>query len=76
MNEREDRRRQMQCSFCGKRQDQVRKLVAGPGIYICDQCIELCQEVVGESSGTATSKRTQSGFVPNPKAICAGLDRT
>jgi ATP-dependent Clp protease ATP-binding subunit ClpX len=75
MNEREDRRRQMQCSFCGKRQDQVRKLVAGPGIYICDQCIELCQEVVGESSGTATSKRTQSGFVPNPKAICAGLDQ-
>ena len=41
MNEREDRRRYTRCSFCGKGQDQVRKLVAGPGVFICDQCIDL-----------------------------------
>ncbi len=42
----EKRRRYTRCSFCGKGQDQVRRLVAGPGVYICDQCIELSQEVL------------------------------
>jgi ATP-dependent Clp protease ATP-binding subunit ClpX len=46
MNEREDRRRYTRCSFCGKGQDKVRKLVAGPGVFICDGCIELCNEVL------------------------------
>ncbi len=46
--DREKRRRYSRCSFCGKGQDQVRKLVAGPGVYICDQCIELCNEVLEE----------------------------
>ena len=36
------------CSFCGKRQDQVRKLVAGPGVWICDQCVALCVEILVE----------------------------
>src|SRR5919108_96546 len=53
MTEREDRRRYTRCSFCGKGQDQVRKLVAGPGVYICDQCIDLCQEVLEEDSRSA-----------------------
>jgi len=75
MNEREDRRRYTRCSFCGKGQDQVRKLVAGPGVYICDQCIDLCQEVLEEDSRTATSKKTKTGFIPNPKTICAALDQ-
>jgi ATP-dependent Clp protease ATP-binding subunit ClpX len=48
MNEREDRRRYTRCSFCGKGQDQVRKLVAGPGVFICDQCIDLCQEALDQ----------------------------
>jgi hypothetical protein len=48
MNEREDRRRYTRCSFCGKSQDQVRKLVAGPGVFICDSCIGLCNEVLRE----------------------------
>jgi ClpX C4-type zinc finger len=47
----EKRRRYTRCSFCGKGQDQVRRLVAGPGVYICDQCIELCQEVLNEETG-------------------------
>jgi ATP-dependent Clp protease ATP-binding subunit ClpX len=75
MNEREDRRRYTRCSFCGKGQDQVRKLVAGPGVYICDQCIDLCQEVLEEDSRTATSKKAKTGFIPNPKTICAALDQ-
>jgi ATP-dependent Clp protease ATP-binding subunit ClpX len=39
---------QLQCSFCGKSQRQVRKLIAGPGVYICDECIELCNEILEE----------------------------
>jgi len=38
----------LKCSFCGKTQNQVHKLVAGPGVYICDQCIELCSEIIEE----------------------------
>ena len=75
MNEREDRRRYTRCSFCGKGQDQVRKLVAGPGVYICDQCIDLCQEVLEEDSRTATSKKTKTGFIPNPQTIMSALDQ-
>src|SRR5690348_10468917 len=75
MIDREDRRRYTRCSFCGKGQDQVRKLVAGPGVYICDQCIDLCQEVLEEDSRSAGSKKTKTGFIPNPKTICAALDQ-
>jgi ATP-dependent Clp protease ATP-binding subunit ClpX len=75
MNDREDRRRYTRCSFCGKGQDQVRKLVAGPGVYICDQCIDLCQEVLEEDSRSAGSKKQKSGFIPNPKTICSALDQ-
>ena len=38
----------LKCSFCGKAQDQVRKLIAGPGVYICDECIDLCNEILDE----------------------------
>src|SRR5438270_9324280 len=75
MNDREDRRRYTRCSFCGKGQDQVRKLVAGPGVYICDQCIDLCQEVLEEDSRSVGSKKQKSGFIPNPKTISAALDQ-
>lgn len=43
-----DEKKQLKCSFCGKPQDQVRRLIAGPGVYICDECIELCSEIVGD----------------------------
>ena len=75
MNEREDRRRHTRCSFCGKDQSQVRKLVAGPGVYICDQCIDLCQEVLEEDTKTTSQKRTKGGLIPNPKTICSALDQ-
>ncbi|WZL74127.1 ATP-dependent Clp protease ATP-binding subunit ClpX [Clostridiaceae bacterium 35-E11] len=43
-----DEKKQLKCSFCGKSQDQVRRLIAGPSVYICDECIELCQEIIQE----------------------------
>ena len=46
-----DEKGQLKCSFCGKNQEQVRKLVAGPGVYICDECIELCNEIIEEEMG-------------------------
>src|SRR3979411_915213 len=75
MNEREDRRRYTRCSFCGKGQDQVRKLVAGPGVFLCDQGIDLCQEVLEDDNRSAGTKKQKTGFIPNPKTICAALDQ-
>jgi ATP-dependent Clp protease ATP-binding subunit ClpX len=52
---------QLQCSFCGKSQRQVRKLIAGPGVYICDECIELCNEIIDEEfSGPTYQSRGRS----------------
>lgn len=59
---------QLKCSFCGKSQDQVRKLVAGPGVYICDECIELCTEIVEEELGT--EEEVEFKEIPKPKEIC------
>ncbi len=75
MTERDDRRRHTRCSFCGKGQEQVRKLVAGPGVYICDQCIDLCQEVLEEDNRSTTQKRGKGGTIPNPQVIAASLDQ-
>ncbi|HLS36600.1 MAG TPA: ATP-dependent protease ATP-binding subunit ClpX [Bacillota bacterium] len=62
-----DDKGQLKCSFCGKSQDQVRKLVAGPGVYICDECIELCNDIVEEELGAEeTADFTE---VPKPKEI-------
>ena len=46
-----DEKDNLNCSFCGKSQEQVRKLVAGQGVYICDECVELCAEIVEEEVG-------------------------
>jgi ATP-dependent Clp protease ATP-binding subunit ClpX len=67
-----DEKGQLKCSFCGKTQDQVRKLVAGPGVYICDECIELCTEIVEEELGT--EEEVEFKDVPKPKEICEILD--
>ncbi|MCO4849842.1 ATP-dependent protease ATP-binding subunit ClpX [Bacillus vallismortis] len=58
---------QLKCSFCGKTQEQVRKLVAGPGVYICDECIELCTEIVEEELGT--EEEVEFKDVPKPQEI-------
>ncbi|MDQ4003323.1 MAG: ATP-dependent Clp protease ATP-binding subunit ClpX, partial [Actinomycetota bacterium] len=58
---------QLQCSFCGKSQRQVRKLIAGPGVYICDECIELCNEIIDEEfSGPEVLKEDD---LPKPREI-------
>lgn len=59
---------QLKCSFCGKSQDQVRKLVAGPGVYICDECIELCNEIVEEELGSEEEIDLKN--LPKPMEIC------
>jgi ATP-dependent Clp protease ATP-binding subunit ClpX len=58
---------QLKCSFCGKTQDQVRKLVAGPGVYICDECIELCTEIVEEELGS--EEEVEMEDIPKPQEI-------
>ncbi|GIP31332.1 ATP-dependent protease ATP-binding subunit ClpX [Paenibacillus sp. J2TS4] len=64
---------QLKCSFCGKSQDQVRKLVAGPGVYICDECIELCTEIVEEELGH--EEEVDLKDIPKPKDIRNILDQ-
>lgn len=63
---------QLKCSFCGKTQDQVRKLVAGPGVYICDECIELCTEIVEEELGS--EEEVEFEEIPKPYEINETLD--
>ncbi len=64
---------QLKCSFCGKAQEQVRKLVAGPGVYICDECIELCNEIIEEDSGEEGELNLVD--LPKPQEIKKTLDQ-
>lgn len=64
---------QLKCSFCGKLQDQVKKLVAGPGVYICDECIELCNEIIEEE--LSEDLGIELGDIPKPKEIKEILDQ-
>lgn len=68
-----DEKGQLKCSFCGKSQDQVRKLVAGPGVYICDECIELCTEIVEEELGHEEELDLKD--IPKPRDIRNILDQ-
>ena len=63
----------LNCNFCGKTQKEVKKLIAGPGVYICDECIELCNDIIYEDSVKAVSK-TATDSVPKPHEIKAHLD--
>ncbi|MDM7326555.1 MAG: ATP-dependent protease ATP-binding subunit ClpX [Thermosynechococcus sp. Uc] len=79
----------LKCSFCGKSQEQVRKLIAGPGVYICDECVELCNEILDEELATATPRREPTpsrsprstprsrpfSQVPKPRQIKEFLDK-
>lgn len=67
-----DEKGQLKCSFCGKSQDQVKKLVAGPGVYICDECIELCNEIIEEE--LAEDIGFKLGDIPKPQEIRETLD--
>ena len=64
----------LKCSFCGKSQKQVRKLIAGPGVYICDECIDLCNEIIEEELGASSTKEVEEIELPKPKEIYGYLD--
>lgn len=69
-----DEKKQLKCSFCGKSQEQVKRLVAGPGVYICDECIELCSEIIEEEFEEAKTD-TEINDIPKPKEIKEILDQ-
>jgi len=73
MMARYEEKKQLKCSFCGKTQDQVRRLVAGPGVYICDECIELCQEIIEEEFEDASELELKD--IPKPAEIKKILDQ-
>src|SRR5258705_12008661 len=62
----------LKCSFCGKSQKQVKKLIAGPGVYTCDECIDLCNEIIEEE--LAESAEVRWDELPKPMEICEFLD--
>ena len=63
------------CSFCGKSQEQVRKLIAGQGVYICDECINLCQEIIEEEMLDTPRAKPAQTKLPNPRQINSALDQ-
>jgi ATP-dependent Clp protease ATP-binding subunit ClpX len=69
-----DEKKQLKCSFCGKTQEQVKRLVAGPGVYICDECIELCSEII-EEEFEETKSDSEFNDIPKPKEIKEILDQ-
>jgi len=62
----------LKCSFCGKSQKQVKKLIAGPGVYICDECIDLCNEIIEEELSETSELKLEE--LPKPQEIYAFLD--
>jgi len=75
----EDNKGQPKCSFCGKTQEQVRKLIAAPGVYICDECVDLCNEILDEElydhQRNAEAPPLELGEIPKPAAIKKILDQ-
>ncbi len=67
-----DSKNTLYCSFCGKSQHEVRKLIAGPTVFICDECVELCMDIIREETKTSALKSTDG--VPTPRDICKVLD--
>jgi len=67
-----DGKNTLYCSFCGKSQHEVRKLIAGPTVFICDECVELCMDIIREETKSAGLKSSEG--VPTPKEICEVLD--
>lgn len=67
---------QYHCSFCGKGQEQVRRLIAGPGaVYICDECVDLCREIIDEEHAPTPKPKTQQNKIPTPRRIYELLDQ-
>ena len=67
-----DDKKQLKCSFCGKPQEQVRKLIAGPDVYICDECIDLCSDIVYEEYDVLSNHKKIN--IPKPAEIKSILE--
>ena len=74
MSRRDDRSDTLICSFCGKSQEEVKKLIAGPTVYICDECIELCNDIIAEESKLEDAAGTDVSKLPKPQEIKEVLD--
>ena len=70
---REPQDKQLHCTFCGKSQHEVRKLIAGPSVFICDECISLCNDILQEEVQSSAAETEES--LPVPREICATLDQ-
>ncbi len=73
MSEKEEDSKLLYCSFCGKSQNEVRKLIAGPSVYVCDECVELCNDIIREEQEEGEEAVAESSL-PTPEKICATLD--
>ena len=71
----DDRGRSVRCSFCGKHQDQVRRMIAGPGAYICDECIQLCNNILEDGDEFEDLYADVPDEIPTPREIRAVLDQ-
>ena len=74
MTEKSSGEKLLYCSFCGKSQHEVRKLIAGPSVFICDECIELCNDIIREESAADKSGKPTKSDLPTPREICHILD--
>ena len=74
MTEKNTGEKLLYCSFCGKSQHEVRKLIAGPSVFICDECIELCNDIIREETSPDKSGKSAKSDLPTPKEICDILD--
>jgi ATP-dependent Clp protease ATP-binding subunit ClpX len=74
MTRKDDLSDELVCSFCGKSQDEVKKLIAGPSVYICDECVSLCNEIIQEEYEQEKKSRKRD-YLPKPQEIKSGLDQ-
>jgi ATP-dependent Clp protease ATP-binding subunit ClpX len=74
VSQHDDQSGELSCSFCGKAQDEVKKLIAGPAVYICDECIELCKDIIAEEAKLENTDGNESGRLPRPAEIKETLD--
>jgi ATP-dependent Clp protease ATP-binding subunit ClpX len=75
MADKQDQEKLLYCSFCGKSQHEVRKLIAGPSVFICDECVDLCNDIIREEVQNAKGEKGDGSDLPTPKEIADVLDQ-
>jgi ATP-dependent Clp protease ATP-binding subunit ClpX len=75
MTTKADGEKLLYCSFCGKSQHEVRKLIAGPSVFICDECVDLCNDIIREEVQDENGLKSRDSNLPTPKEICTILDQ-